>query len=77
MNRLEIFRQRTTSLLAITPEKDTHVQNREHDPLNLVSDAVCFRLKESTTVNGTRISVGSLAWPDITEHHLISISYRG
>ena len=32
MNRLNICRQRTTSLLAITPEKDTHAQNREHVP---------------------------------------------
>ena len=29
MNRLDICRQRTTSLLVITPEKDTHAQNRE------------------------------------------------
>ena len=33
MNRLDICRQRTTSLLAITPEKDMHAQNREHVPL--------------------------------------------
>ena len=32
-NRLDICRQRTTSLLAITPEKDTHAQNRERVPL--------------------------------------------
>ena len=33
MSRLDICRQRTTSLLAITPEKDTHAQNRERVPL--------------------------------------------
>ena len=35
MNRLDICRQRTTSLLAIAPEKDTHAQNRERVPLKL------------------------------------------
>ena len=33
MNRFDIYRQRTPSFLAITPEKDTHVHNREHVPL--------------------------------------------
>ena len=33
MSRLDICRQRTTSLLAITQEKDTHAQNRERVPL--------------------------------------------
>ena len=33
MNRLDICRQRTTSLLASAPEKDTHAQNRERVPL--------------------------------------------
>ena len=35
-NRLDICRQRTTSLLAIAPEKDTHAQNHERVPLTLV-----------------------------------------
>ena len=35
MNRLDICRQRTTSLLAIAPEKDTHAQNRERVPLTI------------------------------------------
>ena len=33
MNSFNICRQRTTSLLAITPEKDMHVQNCVHVPL--------------------------------------------
>ena len=33
MNRLDICRQHTTSLLAITLEKDKHAQNRERVPL--------------------------------------------
>ena len=49
MNRLDICRQRTTSLLAITPEKDTHAQNRERVPLKIdvtkINDfcTVCIR----------------------------------
>ena len=35
MNRLDIFRQCTSSLLAITPEKDTHAQNRERVPFKV------------------------------------------
>ena len=33
MNRFDICRQHTTSLLAITLETDTHAQNRERIPL--------------------------------------------
>ena len=64
MNRLDICRQRTTSLLAIAPEKDTHAQNRERVPLiNLDLRFSLFPLGRSWLYcTRMQINYGRLLW---------------
>ena len=70
MNRLDICRQRTTSLLAITPEKDTHAQNRERVPL----------MGSGLTSGSVWVDVPSLiqksAWNLRINEHITQLSFR-